>query len=86
MGLNAGTFYSENDLSAYVKLQEVDVSAMLPKSREDLSQNELENLASWENNVTNSKKEYGFITWMRIIVMWLGIIFTIYIFLLYLAY
>lgn len=86
MGLNAGTFYSENDLSAYVKLQEVDVSAMLPKSREDLSQNELENLASWENNVTNSKREYGFIAWMRIIVMWLGIIFTIYIFLLYLAY
>lgn len=86
MGLNAGTFYSENDLSAYVKLQEVDVSAMLPKSREDLSQNELENLASWEDNVNNSKKGYGFITWMRIIVMWLGIIFTIYIFLLYLAY
>ncbi len=86
MGLNAGTFYSENDLSAYVKLQEVDVSAMLPKSREGLSQNELENLVSWENNVTNSKREYGFIAWMRIIVMWLGIIFTIYIFLLYLAY
>lgn len=86
MGLNAGTFYSESDLSAYVKLQEVDVSAMLPKSREDLSQNELENLASWEDNVNNSKKEYGFIAWMRIIVMWLGIIFTIYIFLLYLAY
>lgn len=86
MGLNAGTFYSESDLSAYVKLQEVDVSAMLPKSREDLSQNELENLASWEDNVNNFKKEYGFIAWMRIIVMWLGIIFTIYIFLLYLAY
>lgn len=86
MGLNAGTFYSESDLSAYVKLQEVDISAMLPKSREDLSQNELENLASWENNVTNSKREYGFIAWMRIIVMWLGIIFTIYIFLLYLVY
>ena len=86
MGLNAGTFYSESDLSAYVKLNEVDISAMLPKSREDLSQNELENLASWENNVNNSKKEYGFIAWMRIIVMWVGIIFTIYIFLLYLAY
>ena len=86
MGLNAGTFYSESDLSAYVKLQEVDVSAMLPKDRSSLSQNELENLSSWEDNVKNSKKEYGFIAWMRIIVMWVGIIFTIYIFLLYLAY
>lgn len=86
MGLNAGTFYSESDLSAYVKLQEVDVSAMLPKDRSSLSQNELENLSSWEDNVKNSKKEYGFIARMRIIVMWVGIIFTIYIFLLYLAY
>lgn len=86
MGLNAGTFYSESDLSAYVKLQEVDVSAMLPKDRSSLSQNELENLLSWEDTVKNSKKEYGFIAWMRIIVMWVGIIFTIYIFLLYLAY
>lgn len=86
MGLNAGTFYSESNLSAYVKLQEVDVSAMLPKDRSSLSQNELENLSSWEDNVKNSKKEYGFIAWMRIIVMWVGIIFTIYIFLLYLAY
>lgn len=86
MGLNAGTFYSESDLSAYVKLSEVNISAMLPTSREDLSQNELENLASWESNVKNSKREYGFIAWMRIIVMWVGIIFTIYIFLLYLAF
>lgn len=86
MGLNAGTFYSESDLSAYVKLQEVDVSAMLPKDRSSLSQNELENLSSWEDNVKNSNMEYGFIAWMRIIVMWVGIIFTIYIFLLYLAY
>lgn len=86
MGLNAGTFYSESDLSAYVKLQEVDVSAMLPKDRSSLSQNELENLSSWEDNVKNSNREYGFIAWMRIIVMWVGIIFIIYIFLLYLAY
>lgn len=86
IGLNANMFYSESDLSAYVRLGEVDISAMLPTSREDLNQNELENLASWENNVKNSKKEYGFIAWLRIIVMWVGILFTIYIFLLYLAY
>lgn len=86
MGLNAGTFFSESDLSAYVKLTEVDISAMLPKSRQELSQKDIENLSAWENNVTSNKKEYGFIAWMRIIVMWLGIFFTIYIFLLYFAY
>lgn len=86
IGVSTNIFYSENDLSAYIKLNEVDISAMLPKSREDLSQNELSNLSSWEDNVKNSKKEYGFIAILRIIVMWVGIIFTIYILLLYLAY
>lgn len=84
----AGGYYSEMDLSAYTKLVEENIQAVyLDKAtRDNLSQNDLENLSSWENNVNNSKKEYGLIAWMRIIVMWIGIIFTIYIFLLYLAY
>lgn len=83
-----GGFYSEMDLSAYVKLAELNIQAQyLDKAtRDNLSQNDLENLASWEDNVTSNKKEYGFIAWMRIIIMWVGIIFTIYIFLIYLAY
>ena len=84
----AGGFYSEMDISAYAKLSEENIQkTYLDKAtRDNLSQNDLENLASWEDNVTNSKKEYGFIAWVRIIVMWVGIIFTIYIFLIYLAY
>lgn len=84
----AGGFYTEMDLSAYTKLVEENIQASYldNATRDNLSQNDLENLASWEDNVTNSKKEYGFIACMRIIVMWVGIIFTIYIFLIYLAY
>lgn len=84
----ASGYYSEEQLSAFTKLVEENIQAeYLDKAtRDNLSQNDLENLSSWENNVNNSKKEYGLIAWMRIIVMWIGIIFTIYIFLLYLAY
>lgn len=83
-----GAYYTEEQLSAFVKLAENNIQKeYLDKAtRDNLGQSDLENLASWEDNVNNSKKEYGFIAWMRIIVMWIGIIFTIYIFLLYLAY
>ena len=82
------SYWSEEELSAYMKLAEINIQQeYLDKAtRDKLSQNDLENLSSWENNVTNSKMEDNFITRMRIIVMWLGIFFTIYIFLIYLAY
>lgn len=81
-------YYSEEQLSAYIALTETNIDAkyLTDARRDTLSQRDLEDLASWEENVKNSKKEYGFIAWMRIIVMWVGIIFTIYIFLLYFAY
>ena len=86
--LLASGYYTEEQLSSYIKLQEtnIDEQYLTKATRDNLGQSDLENLASWEDNVSNSKKEYGFIAWMRIIVMWVGIIFTIYIFLLYLAY
>lgn len=86
--LLATGYYTEEQLSAYIKLTEtnIDEKYLVNAKRESLGQQDLENLSSWEDNVKNSKKEYGLIAWMRIIVMWIGIIFTIYIFLLYLAY
>ena len=86
--LLASGYYTEEQLSSYIKLRETNIAEqyLTRATRDNLSQSDLENLASWEDNVNNSKKEYGFIAWLRIIVMWVGIIFTIYIFLLYLAY
>lgn len=86
--LLASGYYTEEQLSSYIKLKETNIAEqyLTKATRDNLNQSDLENLASWEDNVNNSKKEYGFIAWMRIIVMWVGIIFTIYIFLLYLAY
>ena len=86
--LLASGYYTEEQLSSYIKLREtnIDEQYLVKATRDNLSQSDLENLALWEDNVNNSKKEYGFVAWMRIIVMWIGIVFTIYIFLLYLAY
>lgn len=86
--VTGGAYYTEEQLSAFVKLAEDNIQKeyLDNATRDNLSQHDLENLSSWEDNVKNSKKEYGLIAWMRIIVMWVGIIFTIYIFLLYLAY
>ena len=83
-----GGYYSDEQLSSFIKLSEANIqSGYLDKAtRDNLSQSDLSNLVNWEDNAKNSKREYGLIAWMRIIVMWVGIIFTIYIFLLYLAY
>lgn len=88
VGSLTACYYSEDQLSSFIKLHEENVqSAYLDNAtRDNLNQSDLSNLANWEDNVTNSKKEYGFIAIMRIIVMWIGIIFTVYILLLYLAY
>lgn len=81
-------YWTEDQLSAFIKLSEdnIQTNYLDNATRDNLSQSDLSNLANWEDNVNNSKKEYGFIAIMRIIVMWIGIIFTIYILLLYLAY
>lgn len=81
-------YWSEEQLSSYIKLTENNIQAdyLDNATRDNLSQKDLESLFSWQNNVNNAKHEYGFIAWMRILVMWIGIIFTIYIFFLYFAY
>lgn len=86
--LAASGFWSEEDLSAFCKLAELDIQSLYldNATRDNLSQSDLANLANWEDNVNNNTREYGFIAILRIIVMWIGIIFTVYILLLYLAY
>lgn len=82
------SYWTEDQISTYIKLSEKNIQKeyLNEATRDKLSQNELYSLVQWENKVKLDKRESGFIAWMRIIVMWVGIIFTIYIFLLYLAY
>lgn len=81
-------YWSEDQISAYIELTEDNIQEeyLNEATRENLSQNDLYNLVQWEDKVRFDKKEDGFIAFMRILVMWVGIIFTIYIFLIYLAY
>lgn len=81
-------YYTEEQLSSYIKLSETNIDSeyLTNATRDNLSQSDLANLANWEDNVNNNTREYGFIAILRIIIMWVGIIFTVYILLLYLAY
>lgn len=80
--------YEERDLGAWNKLVEENIqeSYLDNVTREKLEQDDLSSLADWSSNVENSKAEYGFIAMMRIIVMWVGIFFTVWVLFIYLAY
>lgn len=81
-------YWNEDQLSAYIKLTESNIQEdyLNKATRESLGQNDLYNLAQWKNRVKFSKQEDGFMAYMRILVVGVGIIFTIYIFFLYFAY
>ena len=78
-----GCSYTESQLASYVALAEVPVSEAYASS---LTTNELYTLNNWKNTVDSDLKETVLITWMRRIVTWLGIAFTLWMIFLYVAY
>ena len=78
-------YWTEDELSVYSKLIEapVDLSGAV---RERLSQEQLEGLAMWERENKHSLEEGGLIYWLRRIVMLVGILFTVWMGLIYFAY
>lgn len=81
-------YWTEDQLAAFCKLNEVNIqeqyleNATLAK----LDQSSLAGVYKWKTTVAMNQKENGFIAFLRIVVMWLGIIITVYSFLIYLAY
>lgn len=86
--LMAKGYYSEDQLSSYIKLNEINIEQKYLDAalRENLDQASLSGLSNWERNIKNNAKEDGFIAILRIIVMWIGIMFNIWIILIYIAY
>lgn len=78
-------YWSEDDLAIYNKLVEesIDLSGA---TRDKLKQDQLEGLAMWERENQHSIEEGGLISWLRRIVMLVGILFTIWMALIYCAY
>ena len=75
--------YSESQLSSFSTLCETSLEAA---SSSSLTVDEVYTLNNWKNNLDSSLKDTVLVTWMRRIVMWLGILFSIWMIFLYLAY
>lgn len=83
-----GGVYSEMELSAWKHLEEADIqSAYLDAAqRGELNQGDIENLANWERNINNNTSDSGAIHYLRIFVMFMGIILIVWSVFIYLAY
>lgn len=80
-------YYSEDQLSAYCKLAEVDLTDLLNSAnRDSLEQNDIESLANWERNINNNTSDSSLIHYLRIFVMFMGIILIVWSVMIYLAY
>lgn len=80
--------YTEDQISSYFRLGEMNVEEkyLMDTKRNNLDQNSVQNLANWERNVNNNKRENGFIAKLRVLTMIIGIFFILWVILIYMAY
>lgn len=83
-----GGYYTEDQLSSYLRLNEVNIQEMFLDSatRESLNQDELTGLSNWQLNIQMQEEEHGFIRFLRTLTMFIGILLVIYSMLLYVSY
>ena len=86
--LMAKGYYSEDQLSAYIKLNETNIEQKYIDAamRESLGQAELEGLSNWERNIKNGNHEDGIIAKLRIFTMFMGIALIVWSVLIYFSY
>lgn len=87
-GALKGMVYTEEELSAYRKLGEMNIDEIYLSNahRDSLSQQDIENLANWERNINNNTSDSGAIHCLRIFVMFMGIILIVWSVIIYLSY
>lgn len=87
-GMVSAGYWTEEELASYAKVvNDLNVDKILQEARRsDLSQDDLESVAIWERNVFEDIEQGGFIRFARILVQIFGIIFTVWMIFLYLAY
>lgn len=86
--LMAKGYYSEEQLSSYIKLNELNVEQKYIDAamRESLDQASLEGLSNWERNIKNGNHEDGIIAKLRIFTMFMGIALIVWSVMIYLSY
>ena len=86
--LNATGAFTEEQLGQFCKLNEIDIQDVYIKNatRDNLSQSELNSLIAWEDNIERSEEQTGIISWVRTLITFLGILFIVWVVLIYGAY
>lgn len=80
-------YWTEEELSEYARLEELNIQAILDKAnRNDLGGEDLEGLSWWERNVKEDKATGGVVGWIRKLVQFFGIAFIIWVIFIYMAY
>lgn len=84
----SNTFYTEEELSAYRKLGELNIADeyLVNASLDNLGTDDLEAVENWKANRENMQEENDVVHVMRVLIQTLGIFLTVYMILLYLSY
>ena len=84
IGVSTDAFWGEENLGSYMKLSEFNINEILvDASRENLTQPDLTSLSDWEDNIS---EEFILVRILRVIVMLVGILLTIWSILVYIAF
>ena len=85
--LASAGYWTEEELSEYAKLTEINVDEILSNAnRSSLGGEDLEGLSWWERNVKENKATGGVIGFIRTLVQFFGILFIIWVIFIYCAY
>lgn len=81
-------YWSEEELSAFCKLAEININDVYLKdaTMKNLNTKDVQSVVSWRDNVQRIAEENGVVKVMRRLVMALGIFLTVYIILVYVSY
>lgn len=80
-------YWSEQEISSFTKLNESNIEKILTSvSRDSLTGDQLESLDTWKDLINDDAKQGGVLYWIRIIVMWLGILMIVWAVLLYVGF
>lgn len=86
--LYSAGYFSEAELASYCKLTETNLEEVLLAAAdiENLRQLDLEGLSSWQRNHRMEMEEHGYIAVLRIVVVLVGILMTLWAIFVYLAF
>jgi hypothetical protein len=80
-------YWTEQQISSFTKLNETNIANILSAvSKDNLTGDQLDSLNTWEDIINDDAKQGGVLYWIRLIVMWLGILMVVWSVLLYVGF